>query len=98
VAFIIHKSIIANQVLTRLVSVVCSIAPHAQAGTPTVKGYDFEGPLDLQAMLDCMMTSGFQATTFGQAVEAGVGTLHHKVYFAAPKHGSIDDDSRYVPP
>ena len=26
-----------------------------------MKGYDFEGPLDLQAMLDAMLTSGFQA-------------------------------------
>ena len=31
-------------------------------GTPTVKGYDFEGALDLQALLDSMLTSGFQAT------------------------------------
>ena len=38
-------------------------------GTPTVKGYDFEGALDLQALLDSMLTSGFQATQFGYAVE-----------------------------
>ena len=30
-----------------------------------MRGYDFEGELDLQAMLDAMMTSGFQATAFG---------------------------------
>ena len=38
-------------------------------GTPTVKGYDFEGTLDLQALLDSMLTSGFQATQFGYAVD-----------------------------
>ena len=38
-------------------------------GTPTVRGYDFEGPLDLQKMLDCMMTSGYQATQFGRCVD-----------------------------
>ena len=38
------------------------------AGTPTVRGYDFEGPLDLQKMLDSMLTSGFQATQLGRAV------------------------------
>jgi deoxyhypusine synthase len=37
-------------------------------GTPTVRGYDFEGALDLQAMLDTMLTSGFQATQLGRAV------------------------------
>ena len=37
-------------------------------GTPTVRGYDFEGALDLQAMLDTMLTSGFKATQLGRAV------------------------------
>ena len=40
-------------------------------GTPTVRGYDFEGALDLQAMLDTMLTSGFQATQLGRAVNEG---------------------------
>ena len=37
-------------------------------GTPEVRGYDFEGGLDLQALLDAFATTGFQATCFGQAV------------------------------
>ena len=39
------------------------------AGTPTVQGYDFEGDLDLQKLLDSMLTSGFQATQLGRAVD-----------------------------
>lgn len=32
-------------------------------------GYDFEGAFDFQQMLDAMLTSGFQATEFGRAVD-----------------------------
>ena len=39
------------------------------AGTPTVQGYNFEGDLDLQKLLDSMLTSGFQATQLGRAVD-----------------------------
>ena len=34
-----------------------------------VKGYDFNTPLDLQALLKSLATTGFQATHFGQAVD-----------------------------
>ena len=37
-------------------------------GTPQVRGYDFEGPLDLQALLDSFAATGFQAGEFGRAV------------------------------
>ena len=39
------------------------------SGTRTVCGYDFEGAFDFQQMLDAMLTSGFQATEFGRAVD-----------------------------
>jgi deoxyhypusine synthase len=39
------------------------------AGSKTVRGYDFEGALDLHKMLDSMLTSGYQATEFGRAVD-----------------------------
>ena len=38
-------------------------------GTPTVKGYDFEGTLDLQALLDSMLTSGFRGDAVRYAVD-----------------------------
>lgn len=34
-----------------------------------VKGYDWSKGLDYSALLDSYMTSGFQATNFGRAVE-----------------------------
>lgn len=37
--------------------------------TPVVCGYDFTHGRDLDGLMAAMMTSGFQATTLGQAVE-----------------------------
>ena len=39
------------------------------AGTPTVQGYNFEGDLDLQKLLDSMLTSGRLAAQLGRAVD-----------------------------
>ena len=39
-------------------------------GTPTVRGYDFnQGPVDYSALLTSFLTTGYQATNFGLAVE-----------------------------
>jgi len=35
----------------------------------TVKGFDFENGIDLNALLDTYLVTGFQATSYGQAVE-----------------------------
>ncbi|KAK3244524.1 hypothetical protein CYMTET_45864 [Cymbomonas tetramitiformis] len=37
--------------------------------TPTIRGYDFAQGVDYPALLNSMMTTGFQASSFGQAVE-----------------------------
>jgi deoxyhypusine synthase len=37
--------------------------------TPIVKGYDFNSGRDLDSLMAAMLTSGFQATALGQAVE-----------------------------
>jgi len=39
------------------------------AGTPIVRGYDFNRGIDHHALLQSFLTSGFQATNFGLAVE-----------------------------
>ncbi|XP_014348587.1 deoxyhypusine synthase isoform X2 [Latimeria chalumnae] len=38
-------------------------------GTPQVKGYDFNQGVDYHALLQSYLTTGFQATSFGQAVQ-----------------------------
>ena len=38
-------------------------------GTKTVKGWDFSQGCDLDGIMQAMLTSGFQATALGQAVE-----------------------------
>ncbi|XP_053320919.1 deoxyhypusine synthase isoform X2 [Spea bombifrons] len=37
-------------------------------GTPQVRGYDFNGGIDYEKLLQSFLTTGFQATHFGQAV------------------------------
>mmetsp|Transcript_31254 Transcript_31254/g.69558 ORF Transcript_31254/g.69558 Transcript_31254/m.69558 type:complete len:361 (-) Transcript_31254:688-1770(-) len=37
--------------------------------TPVIKGYDFNKGIDLDGIMQSMLTTGFQATTLGQAVE-----------------------------
>ncbi|GLC34993.1 deoxyhypusine synthase [Pleodorina starrii] len=37
--------------------------------TPIVRGYDFTNGRDLDGIMDAMLTTGFQATTFGQAIQ-----------------------------
>ncbi len=37
--------------------------------TPIIRGYDFNTGRDLDGLMSAMLTSGFQATTLGQAVE-----------------------------
>jgi deoxyhypusine synthase len=37
--------------------------------TPIVQGYDFNSGRDLDGLMAAMLTSGFQATALGQAVE-----------------------------
>lgn len=37
-------------------------------GTKVVHGYDFQPALDYHALLQSYLTTGFQATSFGQAV------------------------------
>jgi deoxyhypusine synthase len=36
---------------------------------PVVKGYDFNAGVNYQALLASMITTGYQATSFGQAIE-----------------------------
>lgn len=36
--------------------------------TPIIRGHDFEKGRDLDSIMDSMLTTGFQATTFGQAI------------------------------
>jgi hypothetical protein len=36
--------------------------------TPIVKGYDFSKGRDLDGIMEAMLTTGFQATTFGEAI------------------------------
>ena len=62
-------------------------------GTPTVRGYDFEGPLDLQKMLDCMMTSGYQATQFGRCVDEVNRMLKWRLS-DEPVDDTTDEDER----
>lgn len=38
-------------------------------GTPIVQGYDFNKGLDYEALMASLKTTGFQATSFGQAVD-----------------------------
>ncbi|KAL6048780.1 Deoxyhypusine synthase, variant 2 [Balamuthia mandrillaris] len=38
-------------------------------GSPTVQGFDFNKGLDYNALLESYLTTGFQATSFGKAVE-----------------------------
>ena len=37
--------------------------------TPVIKGYDFNNGIDYKTLLESYIHSGFQATTYGQAVE-----------------------------
>ena len=37
-------------------------------GTPVVRGHDFEKGRDLDAVMEAMLNSGFQATNMGEAV------------------------------
>ncbi|GLG99266.1 Probable deoxyhypusine synthase [Gryllus bimaculatus] len=39
------------------------------AGTPIIKGYDFNKGINYHALLETYLSSGFQATYFGQAVD-----------------------------
>eukprot|EP00195_Chlamydomonas_chlamydogama_P004850 CAMPEP_0202901004 /NCGR_PEP_ID=MMETSP1392-20130828/12674_1 /ASSEMBLY_ACC=CAM_ASM_000868 /TAXON_ID=225041 /ORGANISM="Chlamydomonas chlamydogama, Strain SAG 11-48b" /LENGTH=357 /DNA_ID=CAMNT_0049587485 /DNA_START=147 /DNA_END=1220 /DNA_ORIENTATION=+ len=48
---------------------ILMIKANVEPDTPAIRGYDFNKGLDLQALLDSMLTTGFQATSFGQAVE-----------------------------
>lgn len=36
--------------------------------TPVIRGYDFNAGCDLDGILGSMLTTGFQATAFGQAI------------------------------
>ncbi len=35
---------------------------------PIIRGHDFQKGRDLDSIMDSMLTTGFQATTFGQAI------------------------------
>jgi deoxyhypusine synthase len=37
--------------------------------TPTVQGYDFNQGVDFQKILDSYLTTGYQATQLGEAIE-----------------------------
>jgi deoxyhypusine synthase len=37
--------------------------------TPAIRGYDFNAGVDFDKLMAAMMTTGFQATALGQAVE-----------------------------
>lgn len=39
------------------------------ADTPTIRGWDFAHGRDLDSIMDTMIHTGFQATSFGQAIE-----------------------------
>ncbi len=41
----------------------------AELGSPDVRGYDFRGEFDFEAMLDAYATTGFQATHLAEGVE-----------------------------
>lgn len=43
----------------------------SQHNLPEVKGYDFNNGVDYNKILQSYLTSGFQATHFGRAVEVG---------------------------
>jgi deoxyhypusine synthase len=38
-------------------------------GAPTVKGYDFNQGVDFQKILDSYLTTGYQATQLGEAID-----------------------------
>ena len=52
-----------------LQAAVLSESAEMPDGSVPVKGYDFNNGVDLNAVLESYVTSGFQATSFGQAVE-----------------------------
>lgn len=69
-------------------------------GTPTVQGHDFETGRNIDAIMEAMLRSGFQATNMGQAVnvvnemvrpqhQLGLITLQSYMLFAV-LHLNID--------
>jgi hypothetical protein len=45
------------------------VPTEALPDTAVVRGYDFTSGRDLDGIMDAMLTTGFQATSFGQAVQ-----------------------------
>jgi deoxyhypusine synthase len=52
---------------SRVSAQVCS--EEVPIDAPVVKGYDFNSGVDYQSILAHMITTGYQATSFGQAIE-----------------------------
>ena len=44
------------------------VATEVIPDTPPIKGWDFNKGCDLDGIMGAMLTTGFQATTFGQAI------------------------------
>ncbi|XP_058862976.1 deoxyhypusine synthase-like isoform X1 [Acipenser ruthenus] len=59
----------ADQAPSRALEAVLKRSSSLPEGTPQVKGYDFNQGVDHRALLQSYLTTGFQATSFGRAVQ-----------------------------
>ncbi|RXM92672.1 ATP-dependent Clp protease proteolytic subunit, mitochondrial [Acipenser ruthenus] len=59
----------ADQAPSRALEAVLKRSSSLPEGTPQVKGYDFNQGVDHRALLQSYLTTGFQATSWGRAVQ-----------------------------
>ncbi|KAL6102794.1 dhps [Pungitius sinensis] len=59
----------ADHRMTVAMEAVLKASGDLPEGTPKIKGYDFNQGVDLQALLDSYMTTGFQASSLGLAIQ-----------------------------
>ncbi|KAM8845424.1 deoxyhypusine synthase isoform 2-T3 [Spinachia spinachia] len=59
----------ADHAISLAKEAVLKVSGDLPEGTPKIKGYDFNQGVDLQALLDSYITTGFQASSLGLAIQ-----------------------------
>jgi len=57
--------------------------------TPAIRGWDFNQGCDLDGIMDSMYTTGFQGTTFGQAIREVNRMVSACVVHASWEHAAV---------
>ncbi|KAG0474460.1 hypothetical protein HPP92_014146 [Vanilla planifolia] len=57
-----------------------------------IAGYDFDRGLDLTGLLDCMLSTGFQATNLGEAIDVVNQMINWRLADEEPSEGCIEEE------